>query len=513
MNGKTDYILEVENVTKTFPGVVALNDVTFRVKRGEVHGICGENGAGKSTLMKILSGVHPHGSYSGKVKYDGEEIEFKSEAIHQAIAKGIAIVYQELALVPFMTAGENIFLGREPKINGAINWNKLYSDAEKILKKYKLKISSIDKIVNLAVGKQQMVEIAKALSEDAKLLILDEPTSALTEKEVDQLMEILQILKTHGVTCIYISHKMDEFFRITDSLTVMRDGGVVETRPTKDYTNDIIVSQMVGREMKERFPQNTRKPKEVIFEIKNLNIAHPADADNVIISDVSFNIRSGEIFGMAGLMGAGRTELVTTIFGEYGIIKSGDIILNGKKLNIKSAKDAMLHGISLVPEDRKRQGLILAQSIKQNISLPNIDKFSSFMQINSHAEHAECVKYSTSLKVKAPSIYVKADSLSGGNQQKVVISKWLMSNPKVLILDDPTRGIDVGAKYEIYKLMNQLAEEGVAIIMISSELEEVLGMSDRVMVMHEGKCSGILDIKEATQEKIMKLATGLQVGV
>ncbi|MBN1501795.1 MAG: ATP-binding cassette domain-containing protein [Spirochaetes bacterium] len=508
---KTDYILEVENVTKTFPGVVALNDVTFRVKRGEIHGICGENGAGKSTLMKILSGVHPHGSYSGTVKYDGEEIIFKTESIHQAISKGIAIVYQELALVPFMTAGENIFLGREPRIGGAINWNKMYSNAGKILSKYKLNIKTTERIVDLPVGKQQMVEIAKALSEDAKLLILDEPTSALTELEVDQLMEILQILKNHGVTCIYISHKMDEFFRITDSLTVMRDGGVVETRPTKDYTNDIIVSQMVGREMKERFPANTRKPGNTVFEVKNLCVSHPENVNDEILTDISFSIRKGEIFGMAGLMGAGRTELVTTIFGEYGTITSGEIILDGKKLEITSAKDAMRNGISLVPEDRKRQGLILAQSIKQNISLPNIDKFASFLSINSNAEHVECVKYSKSLKIKTPSIYVPADSLSGGNQQKVVISKWLMSNPKVLIMDDPTRGIDVGAKYEIYKLMNQLAEEGVAIIMISSELEEVLGMSDRVMVMCEGRCSGILDIKDATQEKIMKLATGLQI--
>ncbi|MCG8568901.1 MAG: ATP-binding cassette domain-containing protein [Spirochaetes bacterium] len=505
---QNDYILEMKNVTKQFPGVTALENVSFKVRRGEIHGLCGENGAGKSTLMKILSGYHPFGSYSGTVIYDGEEIRFKSKAIGEAISKGIAIVYQELALVPCMTAGENIYLGREPVGNGNINWHQLYSNANKILNKYKLNIKSTDKVSDLAVGKQQMVEIAKALSENARLLILDEPTSALTELEIDKLMEILETLKEHGVTCIYISHKMDEFFRITDTLTIMRDGKVIETQPTKGYNNDKIVSQMVGREMTERFPVNTRKSGNILFEVRHLTAKSPFDSKKEILSNVTFNVCKGEIFGIAGLMGSGRTELVTTLFGEHGTITDGDIILDGEQIEIHSARDAMTKGMSLVPEDRKKQGLILLQSIKDNIALANMDKFSSFMNINKHKEYAECHRFSQNLKVKAPSINVSVHSLSGGNQQKVVISKWMMTQPKLLILDDPTRGIDVGAKYEIYKLMNELAGQGVAIIMISSELEEVLGMSDRVMVMCEGSSSEILDIKNATQEKIMKLATG-----
>lgn len=504
-----DIILDVKNVTKQFPGVTALSDVSFQVRRGEIHGLCGENGAGKSTLMKILSGVYPWGSYEGAILYEGQELKLGNRSIRQAIEEGIAIVYQELTLVPSMTVGENIFLGKEPIERGSINWDKLYSDTQQILTRYRLDIQPQAIVKNLGVGKMQMTEIAKALSENAKILILDEPTSALSEAEIDKLMEILQTLRELGVTCIYITHKLEEFFRITDSITILRDGKVVTTQPTKDLNTEKLVSYMVGREMKERFPKGKRQPGEVVFEVEDLHAQDPTDAEREVLKGVNFNVRKGEVLGIAGLMGSGRTELVMTIFGEYAKITKGQVKLDGRPLKISNSREAMLQGISLVPEDRKRHGLVLIQSILKNISLANLDQFASWLRIDDNAELNACLNYAKSLTIKAPNLQVPCSSLSGGNQQKVVISKWLMSQPKVLILDDPTRGIDVGAKYEIYKLMNDLAEKGMSIIMISSELEEVLGMSDRVMVMHEGKSTSTLEVAEATQEKIMALATGI----
>jgi D-xylose transport system ATP-binding protein len=504
-----DIILDIEHVTKRFPGVTALDDVSLQVRRGEIHGICGENGAGKSTLMKILAGVYPHGSYDGVVRLDGTELRFADRAIRQAFEAGIAIVYQELTLVSQITVGENIFLGKEPTRGGVINWNKLYADSKTILEKFKLDIDPRAPVRSLGVGKQQMAEIAKALSEDAKILILDEPTSALSAEEVERLMQILSTLKNHGVTCLYISHKLDEFPRITDRVTVMRDGRVVATEETSALTVERMVSLMVGREMTERFPRGNRKPGAVILEVKDLRADDPDLVGREVLKGVSLDLRQGEILGIAGLMGSGRTELVTTLFGEYGTVTSGNISYFGRTITVASARQAMSAGISLVPEDRKRLGLVLMQSIMENISLPNLDRFSSFLRINKNAALREATRYSTSLAIKAPHLHVAVESLSGGNQQKVVISKWLMSEPKVLILDDPTRGIDVGAKYEIYKLMNSLAEQGVSIIMISSELEEVLGMSDRVLVMSAGRSAGMLDAAEATQERIMALATGV----
>jgi len=362
---------------------------------------------------------------------------------------------------------------------------------------------------DLSVGKQQMVEIAKALSEDAKVLILDEPTSALTEAEVDTLMGILRDLKTRGVTCIYISHKLEEFFRITDEITVFRDGAVVGTVDTQDVDHEKIVAMMVGREMKERFPKGNRKPGEVVLEVKDLSVEDPFHLGKKALDNISFTVRKGEILGVAGLMGSGRSELVTTIFGEYGRNRTGEILLNGRTVANTSAREAMNNRISLVPEDRKEMGLVLEHSIVKNIALPNLDQFATMFSINEHKELEQCEKMAKYLAIKTPSLQAVVNSLSGGNQQKVVIAKWLMSNPKILIMDEPTRGIDVGAKYEIYKLMNSLAEEGVAIIMVSSELPEILGMSDRILVMHEGECTGILDRAEATQENIMELATGL----
>ena len=504
-----DIILDFQHVTKEFPGVTALSDVSLQIKRGEIHGICGENGAGKSTLMKILSGVHPWGTYEGKVIYDGEELRLEQRAIRKASQAGIAIVYQELTLVKSMTVGENIFLGDEPTNNGIIDWNKLYADTREILKEHMLDIEPQMLVKNLGVGKQQMTEIAKALSEEAKILILDEPTSALSEAEIVTLMEILRSLQKHGMTIIYISHKLEEFFRIADRITVLRDGKVMITEDASKLNEEKLIRHMVGREMKERFPKGKRRPGEVIFQVENLHAIDPNLGDKEVVKGVSFDVRKGEIFGIAGLMGSGRTELVTTLFGEYAKVTEGSITLEGEKLEIGSSNDAMKKGLSLVPEDRKALGLVLIQSVLRNISLPNLKQFSTWYQVNELLELNQSREIAQRLAIKAPSLTVPCYSLSGGNQQKVVIAKWLMSKPKVLIMDDPTRGVDVGAKYEIYKLMNDLAESGIAIIMISSELEEILGMSDRVMVMCEGRSIETMDIKDADEEKIMALATGI----
>ena len=504
---KDEIILRIENVTKDFPGIRALSDVSFNIKKGDIHGLCGENGAGKSTLVKILAGVYPNKTYQGKIYFNEKELKFTSYSIEEAIKEGIATVYQEPVLVPLMTVGENIFLGREPEDKGIINWSKLFSDTKEILNKYNLSVPFFAKLTTLSVGQQQMVEIAKALSQEIKLLILDEPTSALTEAEVNYLMEMLKNLKDNGVTCIYISHRLEEFFRIADNITVLRDGLVVDTVRTVDTTEEKVIAMMVGREMKKRFPIRDSKPGEKILEVKNLSVSAQ---NKMVIKDVSFDLKKGEILGIAGLMGSGRTELVTALFGEYGNQIDGEILLEGKSVKIRSAEDAIKYGISLVPEDRKEMGLVLIQEVYKNISLPNLRKFSSTLNIDKYKELKECKKYADDLSIKTPSLFTITESLSGGNQQKVVIAKWLMSNPKILILDDPTRGIDVGTKYEIYNLINKLSENGVGIIMISSELEEVLGMSDRIMVMREGECAGILNRKDATQERIMALATNLK---
>jgi D-xylose transport system ATP-binding protein len=503
-----DVILEFKNVTKDFPGITALSDVSFKIRRGEIHGICGENGAGKSTLMKILAGVYPWGSYKGQILFNGQELKLVTRSIHQAVEEGIATVFQELTLVPSITVGENIYLGKEPVKFGVINWEKLYADSEQVLEKYHLDVQARSIVYHLGVGKMQMTEIAKALSEDAKVLILDEPTSALAEAEIDQLMEILRGLKKHGVTCIYISHKLDEFFKITDSITVLRDGKMIITEPTSKLTIETLVKNMVGREMKERFPKGNRKPGEIILEVEDLHALDPRDPSTELLKGVSFNLRRGEILGIAGLMGSGRTELVMTLFGEYGKITQGKIKLDGREVIIRNSRQAMSYGISLVPEDRKKHGLVLIQSILRNISLANLGRFSTMFRIDDVAELKESTDFAKSLAIKASNLQAMAESLSGGNQQKTVIAKWLMSQPKVLIMDDPTRGIDVGTKYEIYKIMNDLSEKGIAIIMISSDLEEVLGMSDRIMVMCENRSIRTLDTIKATQENIMALATG-----
>lgn len=504
-------ILELKNVSKEFLGIKALNNISFQVERGEIHGICGENGAGKSTLMKIIAGVYPFGSYTGEIRFNRELLKFSHNSIRQAIVKGIAIVHQELALVPKMTVGENIFLGREPSRWGAINWYQLYNDAKKVLAQFNLDLPFTTPISLLGVGKRQMVEITRALSENAKILILDEPTSALTESEIQNLMDILARVKSQNITCLYISHKLEELLSITDRITVLRDGELAGTRNTKNTSSEEIIALMVGRQMKERFPKGNRQPGGTILQVRSLTVKDPEQNYKEIITDISFDLKRGEILGIAGLMGSGRTELVSALFGVYGKPAQGSITLNQHKLAIKSPREAMNAGISFIPEDRKGMGLINEQSILKNISLPNLEKFAGFGSINKHQELRKCEEIAHDLAIKAPALSALVNSLSGGNQQKVVIAKWLLSTPQILILDEPTRGIDVGAKYEIYKLMNKLAETGVSILMVSSELPEVISMSDRILVMHNGKCSGILEMADATQEKIMSLATGSNI--
>ncbi|OXM87330.1 xylose ABC transporter ATP-binding protein [Paenibacillus rigui] len=500
------YALEMMNITKEFPGVKALNNVNFKVRQGEIHALCGENGAGKSTLMKVLSGLHTARTYSGEIRINGEIKEFQT--ITDAEHAGIAIIHQELALVKDMTIGENIFLGREPTKRGMIQWDQLYHDASVLLKRVGLHVSPDTLIGSLGIGQQQLVEIAKALSKHAKILILDEPTAALTESEVEILMEILQQLRQNGVSCVYISHKMPEVFRISDSITILRDGQTIATIETDQTNDDQVISLMVGRELTDRYPRVEHKPGEVVLEVRNYSVWHREKKNQKIIKDVNFTLRKGEILGIAGLMGAGRTELVTSLFGAYEGKSEGDVLIEGQVVSIRTVANAIRAGIGLVSEDRKRQGLVLGLDVKMNTTLATMDRVSRYGIINDNEEINWGQKYVQELKTKTSSLETLVGTLSGGNQQKVVIGKWLMSNPKILIMDEPTRGIDVGAKYEIYNLMNRLIEEGVAIIMISSELPEILGMSDRILVMCEGQFIKEMDYREATQENIILAATG-----
>jgi D-xylose transport system ATP-binding protein len=502
----TAYALEMEEIIKEFPGVKALNRVSFKVKKGEIHALCGENGAGKSTLMKVLSGLYPTGTYEGTIKIDGQVKRF--ERIKDAEEAGIAIIYQELALVKELTIGENIFLGREPRKGPGIDWDRLFFESRKWLKEVGLNVTPDTKIHSLGIGQQQLVEIARALSKNASILILDEPTAALTESEVETLIRILNELRDRGVTCIYISHKLNEVFALADTITVLRDGRSIDTRPTEELTEEMVISLMVGRELTELFPRVEHTPGDVVLEVRRLNAFDGDEPSKQVLHDVHLHVRKGEIVGVAGLMGAGRTELATAIFGGYEGKTEGEILVNGKLVRLQSPLDGIRNGIALVSEDRKRYGLVLDQSIKNNISLASLKKLSKHSVIDANEEIRSSNRYVSELMIKTPSIETAVGTLSGGNQQKVVLGKWLLTEPQVLILDEPTRGIDVGAKYEIYNLMNRLVAQGMAILMISSELPEVLGMSDRIYVMSEGKVAAEYDWREATQEKIMQAATG-----
>lgn len=502
----SDNILEMRDITKSFSGIKALADVNFTIKRGEIHALCGENGAGKSTLMKVLSGVWPCGSYEGKIILNGKECEFHN--VRESEQAGIAIIYQELALVSEMDAGENVFLNAWHMKNGLIDFPSIYYHTKQICRELKMNIDPTKKVREFGVGVQQLIEIAKALAKKADILVLDEPTASLTESEVEVLMEFLKELKGKGVTCIYISHKLDEVLNVSDNVTVLRDGKTVGTYPTAELDESFLIRQMVGRELSDRFPYKPRALGETIFEVEQYSVAKEGEKNKKMLDGISFSIRAGEIVGIAGLMGSGRTELALSLFGFLNGKKSGTVRLRGKETHIASPSDAIGQGLGMVSEDRKRLGLFLDQSVVKNIVAASLPKISRRGVIDENEQIYLAKKYEEELKIKTPSLQADVKSLSGGNQQKVVLAKWLMTEPDVLFLDEPTRGIDVGAKYEIYNIMMDLAKKGVAIIMISSELPEVLGMSDRIIVMHEGKITGELSHDEANQEKIMHLATG-----
>lgn len=496
-------ILEMKNITKEFPGVKALDDVNLKVAAGEIHALCGENGAGKSTLMKVLSGVYPHGTYSGDILFQDEVCMFKD--IKGSESLGIVIIHQELALIPELSIAENIFLGNEQAKAGVINWNETVVKARELLKKVGLSENPNTLISKIGVGKQQLVEIAKALSKDVKLLILDEPTAALNEEESENLLQLLLSFKKEGMTSIMISHKLNEVSKVADSITIIRDGRTIETLKWEEVSEDRIIKGMVGRELTNRYPDRTPQIGETILEVKDWEVMQ---GDRKVIDNISMHIKRGEIVGIAGVMGSGRTEFAMSVFGRsYGTKISGQLYKDGKEISVKNVPEAIENGLAYVTEDRKNYGLILIEDIKRNISLPNLRKLSKFSVLNENVEVKEAENYRQKMNIKTPSILQKTGNLSGGNQQKVVLSKWIYAEPDILMLDEPTRGIDVGAKYEIYTIINQLADEGKGILLISSEMPELLGMCDRIYVMNEGSIKGELAAADATQESIMKYIT------
>ena len=515
-------LLQMRAITKDFPGVRALDDASFEVHAGEIHALCGENGAGKSTLIKILGGVHPFGTYSGEMRINGIEQQFQS--VRDAERAGIAVIHQELALIPEMTVAENIYLGKEPRRFGIIDRNRLYHEAGERLSQFGLTLPLEKPVYQLGIGQQQLVEIVKALgyslptdtdpSRNALLLVLDEPTAALTESEVDILRSILNRLREHGVACIYITHKLKEIFQIADRVTVLRDGKTVATQSVKSdgCTEDVLISQMVGRELTtlfpDRQPENGFNREAMALRVENLS-TYPSEPPR--LEDVSFEVRRGEILGIAGLMGAGRTELIGTIFGAYSGKWRGEVFIEDQPVQIHTPQEAIQHGMGLVSEDRKRYGLLMDVDVVRNMTLASLGlsrDLSSYGVINHNAASENSAHYVDTLQIKTPSLEVPVNHLSGGNQQKVVLGKWLMTHPKVLFLDEPTRGIDVGAKAEIHALMVKLAHDGVAIVFVSSELPEILGMSDRILVLHEGKVTGEFINHNLTQEEILRCAAG-----
>ena len=498
-------LLEMKNITKTFPGVKALDNVNLQVEEGEIHALVGENGAGKSTLMNVLSGIYPYGSYEGDIVYDSEICKFND--IKDSEGKGIVIIHQELALIPYMTIAENMFLGNERGKKFKINWNETSALARQYLDTVGLPDGTQTLIKDIGVGKQQLVEIAKALSKHARLLILDEPTSSLNETDSRALLDLLlKLKKEQNLTSIIISHKLNEVSYVADKITVIRDGATIETltKGVDDFSEARIIKGMVGRELSDRFPKRESHVGEVMMEVKNWNVYHPLYSERKIVDDVSINVRKGEVLGISGLMGAGRTELAMSIFGKsYGENISGQLFIQGKEVHLNSVQDAIKHKLAYVTEDRKGNGLILSNPIKINTTLANLGAVSNKTVIDKDKEYSVAVDYKEKLKTKCPTVEQNVGNLSGGNQQKVLLAKWMFADPDILILDEPTRGIDVGAKYEIYCIINQLVSEGKSVIMISSELPEILGMCDRIYVMNEGRMVGELDGKDATQEKIM----------
>lgn len=505
----TDNILEMRSITKTFPGVKALQDVTLEVRRGEIHAICGENGAGKSTLMKVLSGVYPHGTYEGEIHYDGAEVQFGS--INDSEAHGVVIIHQELALVPHLSVAENIFLGNETRgAGGLINWNETNSRAAELLERVGLNENPTTPVGQLGVGKQQLVEIAKALSKDVRLLILDEPTAALNDTDSEHLLGLLRQLNAQGITCIMISHKLNEIADIADRTTVIRDGRTIESldMASPEATQDRIIRSMVGRDLEHRYPERTPEIGEEVLRVEDWTVHHPTQAGRVVVDNASFDVRAGEVIGIAGLMGAGRTELAMSLFGRsYGRDISGRVFLHGKEIKVRTVSEAIDNGIAYVSEDRKRFGLNLIENIRRNISAAGLRRLAPRGWVDANEELKVAEEYRNNLNIKTPSVLATVGNLSGGNQQKVALSKWLYTEPEVLILDEPTRGIDVGAKYEIYTIINRMVAAGKAVIVISSELPELLGICDRVYTLAFGRITGQLPVEQATQEKLMALMT------
>ena len=504
----TQNILEMQSITKVFPGVRALDNVSLNVARGEIHAICGENGAGKSTLMKVLSGVYPHGTYEGDIVYENKVVAFKN--IRESEAEGIVIIHQELALSPHLSIAENIFLNNEIKRFGLIDWNKTGQEAQMLMARVGLKENPDAKIKDIGVGKQQLVEIAKALSKRVKLLILDEPTAALNDEDSAHLLDLLRHLRGQGISCIIISHKLNEIAAIADKTTIIRDGKSVETLDMSDGKADQerIIKGMVGREMDNRYPAHTSNTGAEILRVENWTAHHPDDKNRVVVDNVNLNVKKGEIVGIAGIMGAGRTEFARSLFGRsWGTNISGKVFINGKEANVSTIRNAIDSGLAYATEDRKRFGLNLIDDIKRNISMASLHTFVKRGLVNDNEEFKVASGYRESMNIKAPSVLSITGKLSGGNQQKVVLSQWIHSNPEVLILDEPTRGIDVGAKYEIYTIIQRLADEGKGIIVISSELPELLGICDRIYALAEGTITGEVSKENATPELLMKYMT------
>ncbi|MBY6048940.1 multiple monosaccharide ABC transporter ATP-binding protein [Vannielia litorea] len=499
-------LLEMRAITKEFPGVKALDTVNLTVKEGEIHALVGENGAGKSTLMKVLSGVYPVGSYEGEIHYEGALAEFSN--ISDSEARGIIIIHQELALVPLLSIAENLFLGNERAKGGVIDWRETNRRTEELLRKVGLKEPPTTMVDKIGVGKQQLVEIAKALSKEVKLLILDEPTAALSESDSQALLDLMLELKAQGVSQIIISHKLNEVRRVADSVTVIRDGTTVSTMDAREggITEDRIVRDMVGRDMANRYPARERRSGDMLMEVKGWNVWHPEHSDRQVIKNANFTVRAGEVVGIAGLMGSGRTELAMSLFGRsYGQNISGQVEIGGKPVDTSTVPRAIQAGLAYVTEDRKSLGLILEEDIQRNITLTNLPAVSTSGVLNEAEETKVAERYRSAMNIRTPSVFQKVMNLSGGNQQKVALSKWLFAEPEVLILDEPTRGIDVGAKFEIYGIINELSEQGRGVLMISSEMPELLGMCDRIYVMNEGALVGELTAEEASQERIMSL--------
>lgn len=501
--GANGTLLECDGVTKRFPGVVALDKVRFELRAGEIHALCGENGAGKSTLIKVLCGVWPHGSYEGEVRIEGEPARFAG--VDDAEAAGIAVIYQELALVPEMTVAENLFLGAEPTRGGLIDWHRAYAEAQRLLEDYDIDLDPTDTVADLGVGQQQLVEIVKALSKDARILLLDEPTAALTESESELLMGILRRLQGRGITSVYISHRLEEILTLADRVTILRDGQSIETLDVAATGREEIIRLMVGRDIGDLFPRQRSAAGEVVLEVGSLRVTAPGHPGPVL-DGVGFEVRAGEILGVGGLMGSGRTELLMHLIGGYGRRTAGRVRLGGEDLGEVTPAEAIRRGMYLVSEDRKRYGAVLSQPIRFNLSLSALRGLTRGGLIDGHAEVDACQGLFDRLGVKAPGLETPAGSLSGGNQQKVVLGKALMTRPRVIFLDEPTRGIDVGARREIYELMNRLTADGLAVVMVSSDLPELMGMSDRLLILSSGRVGGTFDDAGASQEELMAAA-------